>query len=122
MDLSYSPEELAFRDEVRGWLQANLPADLRDKVAAYAHLSRDDLLRWHRILAKKGSLFLTRPTLDDYVRERDALERAAGELFDLLSTGALRVRIDQEYPLRDAARAHADLQARKTTGSSLLLP
>ena len=54
MDLDYSPEELAFRDEVRAWLQANLPADLRDKVAAYAHLSREDLLRWHRILARKG--------------------------------------------------------------------
>jgi alkylation response protein AidB-like acyl-CoA dehydrogenase len=54
MDLDYSPDELAFRDEVRGWLQSNLPADLKDKVARYAHLSRDDLLRWHRILAQKG--------------------------------------------------------------------
>jgi alkylation response protein AidB-like acyl-CoA dehydrogenase len=50
MDLNYSPEELAFRDEVRGWLSSNLPAELKDK----AHLSRDELLRWHRILAKKG--------------------------------------------------------------------
>ena len=54
MDLNYSPEETAFRDEVRGWLRDNLPDDLRDKVANYAHLSKDDLLRWHRILAKKG--------------------------------------------------------------------
>jgi alkylation response protein AidB-like acyl-CoA dehydrogenase len=54
MDLNYSPEELAFRDEVRSWLQAHLPRDLKDKVAGYAHLSKDDLLRWHRILAKKG--------------------------------------------------------------------
>jgi alkylation response protein AidB-like acyl-CoA dehydrogenase len=54
MDLNYSAEELAFRDEVRSWLQQNLPADLRDKVASYAHLSREDLLRWHGILAKKG--------------------------------------------------------------------
>ena len=54
MDLNYSPEELAFRDEVRSWLGKNLPADLREKVASYAHLSRDDLLRWHKILAKKG--------------------------------------------------------------------
>jgi alkylation response protein AidB-like acyl-CoA dehydrogenase len=54
MDLNYSAEELAFRDEVRAWLQQNLPADLRDKVAGYDHLSKDDLLRWHRILAKKG--------------------------------------------------------------------
>ena len=54
MDLNYSADELAFRDEVRAWLAANLPGDLRDKVAGYAHLSREDLLRWHGILAKKG--------------------------------------------------------------------
>ena len=54
MDLNYSQEESAFRDEVRGWLKANLPQDLRDKVANYAELSRDDLLRWHKILAKQG--------------------------------------------------------------------
>jgi alkylation response protein AidB-like acyl-CoA dehydrogenase len=54
MDLNYSAEELAFRDEVRGWLRANLPQDLREKVENYAHLSKDDLMRWHRTLAKKG--------------------------------------------------------------------
>ncbi|HEY5635595.1 MAG TPA: acyl-CoA dehydrogenase family protein [Burkholderiales bacterium] len=54
MDLNYSKEELAFRDEVRGWLKENLPADLRDKVAGHKELGREDLLRWHRILAKKG--------------------------------------------------------------------
>ncbi|HEX5477583.1 MAG TPA: acyl-CoA dehydrogenase family protein, partial [Burkholderiales bacterium] len=54
MDLNYSAEEIAFRDEARAWLEANLPAGLRDKVARYEHLSREDLLRWHRILAKKG--------------------------------------------------------------------
>jgi hypothetical protein len=54
MDLNYSTEELAFRDEVRGWLRENLPQDLRDKMANYAHLSKDDLMRWHKILAKKG--------------------------------------------------------------------
>jgi len=54
MDLNYSAEELAFRDEVRGWLQENLPNDLREKVTNYQELSRDDLLGWHRILAKKG--------------------------------------------------------------------
>jgi alkylation response protein AidB-like acyl-CoA dehydrogenase len=50
MDLNYSPEELAFRDEVRDWLSNNLPPELKDK----SHLSREELLRWHRILAKKG--------------------------------------------------------------------
>jgi alkylation response protein AidB-like acyl-CoA dehydrogenase len=54
MDLNYSPDELAFRDEIRSWLGRNLPSDLREKVATYAHLSKEDLLRWHRILAKKG--------------------------------------------------------------------
>jgi alkylation response protein AidB-like acyl-CoA dehydrogenase len=54
MDLNYSAEEAAFREEVRTWLNAHLPSDLKEKVAAYAHLSRDDLLRWHKILAAKG--------------------------------------------------------------------
>ena len=54
MDLNYSAEELAFRDEVRGWLDANIPADLRDKMLNYRELSKDDLVRWHKILAKKG--------------------------------------------------------------------
>ncbi len=54
MDLNYSQEETAFRDEVRAWLNANLPQDLRDKVANYKELGREDLLRWHKILAKQG--------------------------------------------------------------------
>ena len=54
MDLNYSSEELAFRDEVRAWLGTSLPSDLREKVSSYEHLSKDDLLRWHKILAKKG--------------------------------------------------------------------
>ncbi len=54
MDLNYSADELAFRDEVRAWLADNLPDDLRDKVSSYDHLSREDLLQWHKILAKKG--------------------------------------------------------------------
>ncbi|HXJ54893.1 MAG TPA: acyl-CoA dehydrogenase family protein [Burkholderiales bacterium] len=54
MDLNYSAEEAAFREDVRAWLASNLPQDLKQKVASYAHLSKDDLLRWHRILAKQG--------------------------------------------------------------------
>src|SRR5690242_1132536 len=54
MDLNYSPDELAFRDEVRGWLRTNLPADLRQKMESYQELSKDELLRWHKILARKG--------------------------------------------------------------------
>ncbi|MCL4182200.1 MAG: acyl-CoA dehydrogenase family protein [Burkholderiaceae bacterium] len=54
MDLNYTDEELRFRSEVRGWLEANLPEDLRRKVAVHERLSKDDLLRWHRILADRG--------------------------------------------------------------------
>ena len=54
MDLNYSPDETAFRDEVRAWIGANLPNELRDKVLNYRELSKDDLLRWHKTLAKKG--------------------------------------------------------------------
>ena len=54
MDLNYAPEELAFRDEVRGWLAANLPADIRTKVTGYRGLSKEDHIRWHKILAAKG--------------------------------------------------------------------
>jgi hypothetical protein len=54
MDLSYSTEELAFRDEVRAWLAGSLPQDIRDKVVGYQHLTRDDYIRWHKILAAKG--------------------------------------------------------------------
>ncbi|MBP8308262.1 MAG: acyl-CoA dehydrogenase family protein [Burkholderiaceae bacterium] len=61
MDLNYSPEELAFRDEVRGWLADNVPADLRQKVLDYEELAKADLVRWHKILAKKGWLAPTWP-------------------------------------------------------------
>jgi alkylation response protein AidB-like acyl-CoA dehydrogenase len=54
MDLDYSADERAFRDEVRAWLRAHLPIAMRDTVVTYAHLDRDDLLGWHRILADKG--------------------------------------------------------------------
>ncbi len=54
MDLSYSPEELVFRDQVRAWLEANLPGDIRDKVVGYHGLSKEDIVRWHRILAAQG--------------------------------------------------------------------
>jgi alkylation response protein AidB-like acyl-CoA dehydrogenase len=54
MDLNYSPEETAFRDMVRGWLRANLPAELREKTVGYDHFTREELLRWHGILAKQG--------------------------------------------------------------------
>ncbi len=73
-------------------------------------------------LAAHGSLFLTRPTLFDYTATRAELERGAGELLGLLAAGGLRVRIGREYPLAQAAQAHADLEARRTSGSTLLVP
>lgn len=75
-----------------------------------------------RLLAQKGSLFFTRPTLFSYVETREELEESAGALFDAMAQGLLRVHVAQTYPLREAARAHRDLEARKTTGSTVLLP
>ena len=74
------------------------------------------------ILAQKGSLFLTRPTLVNYTASRDDLARAARELFAVIKQKAVRISINQTYPLREAAQAHQDLEARKTTGSTVLLP
>jgi NADPH2:quinone reductase len=73
-------------------------------------------------LSKRGSLFLTRPTLFHYIATRAELETAARALFAAVRNKTLRVRIGQTYPLADAARAHQDLEARRTTGSTLLLP
>ncbi|HTE41453.1 MAG TPA: quinone oxidoreductase [Steroidobacteraceae bacterium] len=73
-------------------------------------------------LQKRGSLFLTRPVLFHYVATRPQLQRAAQELFGVVEQGAVRVHIGQTYALRDAAQAHTDLEARKTTGSTVLLP
>jgi NADPH2:quinone reductase len=75
-----------------------------------------------RLLAQKGSLFLTRPKLGDYVLTRAELEETARDLFEVIASGAVRINVAQTYPLRDAERAHRDLEARKTTGSTLLLP
>lgn len=74
------------------------------------------------ILAAKGSLFLTRPTLMMHIVPRARLEESAAELFDLMTQGKIKVDIEQRYPLADAARAHVELAARRTTGSSVLLP
>jgi NADPH2:quinone reductase len=74
------------------------------------------------ILAQKGSLFLTRPTLLHYTASREDLVRAASELFAVVKSGKVKISIGQTYPLRDAAQAQRDLEARKTTGSTVLLP
>ena len=74
------------------------------------------------ILAQKGSLFLTRPTLFSYTAKREDLVQAARELFAVVKKKAVKISINQTYSLRDAAQAHRDLEARKTTGSTVLLP
>jgi NADPH2:quinone reductase len=74
------------------------------------------------ILAQKGSLFLTRPTLNTYAASREALLSGARELFAVVKSGKVKIAINQTYPLREAAQAHRDLESRKTTGSTVLLP
>ncbi|MGJ4946389.1 quinone oxidoreductase family protein [Bradyrhizobium sp. HKCCYLS1011] len=73
------------------------------------------------LLAQKGSLFVTRPTLFTYAAKRESLVAMAKELFDVVQSGAVKVEVHQTYPLKDAAKAHADLAGRKTTGSTVLL-
>jgi NADPH2:quinone reductase len=72
------------------------------------------------LLSQKGSLYLTRPTLFHYVAMREELEQSAAELFDMVSTGKVKVEVKQRFPLKDAAEAHRQLEARKTTGSTIL--
>jgi NADPH2:quinone reductase len=74
------------------------------------------------LLAAKGSLYLTRPSLDTYAAKRADLEEMAADLFDTVLSGKIRIEINQRYALRDAAHAHRELVARKTTGSTVLLP
>ncbi|MFP1632626.1 quinone oxidoreductase family protein [Zhengella sp. ZM62] len=73
-------------------------------------------------LSQKGSLFATRPTLFTYVAAREDLVQAAGELFDLVARGIVTININQRYALKDAAQAHRDLEGRKTTGTTVLVP
>lgn len=72
------------------------------------------------LLAQKGSLFLTRPTLFDYIGTRQELEQAAADLFEMVSVGKIKVEVKQRFPLKDAAEAHRALEARQTTGSTIL--
>jgi NADPH2:quinone reductase len=74
------------------------------------------------ILAQKGSLFLTRPTLNTYAASREALLNGARELFAVVKSGKVKIAINQTYLLREAAQAQRDLESRKTTGSTILIP
>ncbi len=74
------------------------------------------------VLAQKGSLFLTRPTLITYTASRAALLSAARELFAVVKSGKVKIAVNQTFPLREAAQAQRDLESRKTTGSTVLIP
>lgn len=74
------------------------------------------------ILASKGSLFVTRPTLFDYNDSYEKLAASAADLFEVISSGAVKIDINAEYALSDVVKAHQDLEARLTTGSSLIMP
>ncbi len=74
------------------------------------------------VLAAKGSLYVTRPSLATYTAKRSDLETVAADLFDVVSKGAVKIKVNQTFALQDAAAAHIALEARKTTGSTVLLP
>ncbi|MBY0322548.1 MAG: quinone oxidoreductase [Reyranella sp.] len=74
------------------------------------------------ILTAKGSLYLTRPSLGNYTANRKELEASANSLFKMVKSGKVKIAIDQRYPLAEAAQAHIDLEARKTTGQTVLVP
>jgi len=74
------------------------------------------------ILAQKGSLFATRPTLFAYTAKREDLEASAAALFDIVASGKVHIRINQRYALKDARQAHEDLESRRTTGATILIP
>jgi NADPH:quinone reductase len=73
-------------------------------------------------LTKRGSLYVTRPTLQDFIRERTDLDAGSAELFELVQKNIVAIEVHQTYPLAEAAAAHRDLEARRTTGSTVLIP
>ena len=74
------------------------------------------------LLGAKGSLYLTRATLFTHIATREATQAMADDLFAMVTSGKLNIRIDQRYALADVAQAHRDLEARKNTGCSVLIP
>lgn len=74
------------------------------------------------LLAQKGSLFMTRPVLGHYTAKRDELVETANDLFKVIEQGAVKIKLNQSYALKDARQAHEDLEARKTTGTTILIP
>ena len=126
MDLNYSTEEAAFRDEVRGWLEQNTPRDLRDKMTNYEALTKEDLLRWHTILAKKGWVAPDWPVewggTDWNAVQRYIFEEEMGYAGcpPLVSFG-LRMCAPGALPLRHR-RAEAEVPAAHLQRGGLLVP
>lgn len=75
-----------------------------------------------QLLAAKGSLYLTRPTLFSYIRTRELCQERADDLFEMVGSGKVKIEINQSYPLSEIAQAHRDLEARKTTGTTVIRP
>jgi NADPH2:quinone reductase len=73
-------------------------------------------------LAARGSIYVTRPSLGNYIATREALVETANDLFSVVKSGAVKINVNHTYALKDAAQAHRDLEARKTTGSIVLVP
>ncbi|WP_138677985.1 zinc-binding dehydrogenase, partial [Candidatus Accumulibacter phosphatis] len=74
------------------------------------------------LLSQKGSLFLTRPTLMHYTAKREDLLALGAQLFDVVGSGQVKIEVNQTYPLAEVAQAHRDLEGRKHSGSTILLP
>ena len=94
----------------------------RGLVALFGHASGKVEPLDLGVLAAKGSLFVTRPTLDTHVATREELVATANDLFYVVGRGIVKIEVNQTYALKDAAQAHRDLEARKTTGSTVLIP
>ena len=94
----------------------------RGVVASFGEASGDPEPVPPRRLGQLGSIYLTHPSLGDYTATREDLLRTAGDLFDMVKSGKVRIEVNQRYALKDAPRAHAEVEQRKTTGSTVLIP
>ncbi len=94
----------------------------RGLLASYGEASGEPDPLPPRRLGQLGSIYLTHPSLPDYTATREALLACAGELFDMVGSGKIKIGINQTYALADAPRAHREVEARRTTGSTVLLP
>jgi NADPH:quinone reductase len=94
----------------------------RGVLASFGEASGDPEPVPPRRLGQLGSIWLTHPSLPDYTATREQLLQTAHDLFDMLQTGKIRIEISATYPLRDAPRAHAEMESRRTVGATVLIP